>query len=411
MRHRRRTPGPLSLLFFLPFVLSGCGRFQGPVRGEAVPAHLRDHAAAVGFPVGIRYYPQDAAHVREFEKDYLASLDKELVARRARGEEGHGPAAFLVISGGGDKGAYAAGLLNGWTAAQTRPQFKLVTGVSTGALIAPFAFLGGTWDEKLKSLYTSISLKDVAVKRSIYGSVFGDAMADTGPLWKLVQKYVTQEMLDSIAAESVAGRVLLVATTNLDVRQPVIWNITEIAATRNPGALALVHKILIASAAIPGTFPPVMIDVEADGKRYQEMHVDGCATAQAFVYPAAISMRKLAERPRALYIIRNARLDPEWSQVDRRTLPISFRAISSLVQSQGIGDLYAMFTLAQRDNIDYNLTFIPPTFDTPHKTDFDTAYMKALYEVGYRTTGQGSDFWYKRPPVILSGEGDQPQVY
>jgi predicted acylesterase/phospholipase RssA len=410
---RRRT-SCLVLFVLLPLVLvvlffesHGCG----PVRGEAVPDKLQSEAAVVGFPVGIRYFPQDANHVKEFEKDYLESLDRELVAREQRGEEGLGPAVYLAISGGGDKGAYAAGLLNGWSATGNRPQFKLVTGVSTGALIAPFAFLGPAWDERLKSLYTGISLEDVAVKRSPLSAVLEDALADTTPLWRLVEKHITQQMLDSIAAEHLAGRMLLIATTNLDVRRAVIWNITEIAATKSPLALALVRKILIASAAIPGTFPPVMIDVEAGGKKYQEMHVDGCATAQAFVYPAAIRLWQLKERPRTLYIIRNARLDPEWAQTDRRTLPISFRAISSLVQSQGVGDLYTIYTISERDHVDFNLTFIPPTFDTPHKGDFDKQYMRALFDVGYRMPGMGPEFWYKRPPVLVSGVGEAPEVY
>ena len=398
-------------LVFAPLLFEGCRGCAGPVRGEAVPDKLQAEAAVAGFPVGIRYFPEDAGHVKEFKADYLASLDRELVTREQHNEDGLGPAAFLAISGGGDKGAFGAGLLNGWTAAGNRPQFKLVTGVSTGALIAPFAFLGPAWDERLKSLYTGISLQDVAIRRSLFSAVLGDAMADTTPLWRLVEKHITQQMLDAIGMEHVSGRILLIATTNLDVRRPVIWNITEIAASRLPGSLELVRKILIASAAIPGTFPPVMIDVVAGGKKYQEMHVDGCATAQAFVYPAAVHLEELAARQRTLYIIRNARLDPEWAQVDRRTLPISFRAIASLVQSQGIGDLYTIYTIAQRDHVDYNLTFIPPTFDTPRKGDFDTQYMRALFEVGFRMTAQGPDFWYKQPPVLLTGVNETSEVY
>ena len=137
------------------------------------------------------------------------------------------PAAYLAISGGGDNGAFGAGLLSGWTKTGTRPEFKLVTGVSTGALISPFAFLGPAWDEPLKALYTAVSLKDIAVERSILSVVYGDSMADTTPLWNLLKKSVTQEMLDAIAVEHEKGRILLVGTANLDARRPVIWNITE----------------------------------------------------------------------------------------------------------------------------------------------------------------------------------------
>jgi len=379
-------------------------------RYDAVPAALQAAANVHGFPVGIRYFPRDAGHVEEFARDWLDAEARERAWLESQGHTGPRPgSSYLAISGGGDNGAFGAGLLNGWTDAGTRPQFKLVTGVSTGALIAPFAFRGPAYDGQLRELYTRLSPKDIAVQRSLLSVLYGDAMADTTPLWKLVKKSITQEMLDAIAVEHDRGRILLIATTNLDVRRAVIWNITEIAATRSPGALDLVHKILIASAAIPGTFPPVMIDVEANGKAYQEMHVDGGTAAQVFVYPAAIHLSDLSERQRTLYIIRNARLDPEWAQVDRRTLPIAFRAITCLIQNQGFGDLYRIFAVAQRDHVDYNLAFIPPTFDVPHTADFDPTYMKALFDAGYRMAGAGRDWWYKHPPVIVSGVDDEPQ--
>lgn len=379
-------------------------------RHAAVPAALQAAASPVGFPAGIRYFPRDAWHVKEFEQDWLDAQEREKAYLATQGYHGPlPPAAYLAISGGGDNGAFGAGLLCGWTKAGTRPKFKLVTGVSTGALIAPFAFLGEAYDEPLKALYTSVSLHDIAKKRSLLSVVYGDAMADTTPLWNLVRQYVTQEMLDAIAVEHQRGRLLLVATTNLDVRRAVIWNISEIADRKLPGALDLVRKILIASAAIPGTFPPVMIDVEAGGRQYQEMHVDGGTATQVFVYPAAIYLQKLAERQRTLYIIRNARLDPEWAQVDRRTLPIAFRAITCLIQYQGEGDLYRIFAITQRDHVDFNLTFIPPTFDLPHTAEFDTNYMAALFNVGYRMAGKGYEFWYKEPPVLISGvDTEQP---
>jgi predicted acylesterase/phospholipase RssA len=221
-----------------------------------------------------------------------------------------------------------------------------------------------------------------------------------------VKKSVTQEMLDAIAAEHDKGRILLVATTNLDVRRPVIWNITEIAATRLPGALDLVHKILIASAAIPGTFPPVMIDVEAGGRRYQEMHVDGGTASQVFVYPSAVKLHELFQRDRTLYMIRNARMDPEWAQVDRRTLPISLRAITCLIHNQGIGDLYRIYSIARRDHIRFQLVYIPSTFQTPHPAEFDTAYMRDLFALGEKMAVEGHE-WYEHPPVLLSGVDDE----
>ena len=378
-------------------------------REPAVPAGRAPRADVVGYANDIRYYPRDFEDVRQFEEDFIASWARERAALGLKPDAPLPPAAFLAISGGGDNGAFGAGVLNGWSKAGTRPNFKLVTGVSTGALIAPFAFLGPAYDDQLKALYTSISLKDIATERWIFDVVFGDAIEDTKPLAELVKKAVTQQVLDAIGDEYGKGRILLIGTTNLDARRAVIWNVTEIAATRRPDALALVHKILLASAAIPGTFPPVMIDVEQDGKRYQEMHVDGGTANQVFVYPAASDLAKLshenaASRPRTLYLIRNARLDPEWAQVDKRTLPIALRAITCLIQYQGIGDLYRIYSIARRDHVDFNLAYIPATFDTPHTKDFDTAYMRSLYDVAYTMAAEGVE-WSKHPPVLLAGEG------
>jgi predicted acylesterase/phospholipase RssA len=400
------------LVAALALLVGGCA---SPPRRQAVPLNLVTQVDVTGFPPGIRYFPRDAEDVQQFERDFVDSWARERAGLSALGQEGPlPPAAYLAISGGGDNGAFGAGLLNGWTKAGTRPKFKLVTGVSTGALIAPFAFLGPDYDEKLKSLYTGVSLKDIAEPRSVFSAFFGDAMADTSPLYGLVKKYVTQEMLDAIAAQYEKGRILLVGTTNLDARRPVIWNVTKIAATHSPGALELVHKILMASAAIPGTFPPVMIDTEMGGQAYQEMHVDGGTSNQVFVYPVAAELAKLSaehdgERQRTLYVVRNARLDPEWAQVDRRTLPIAMRAISCLIQYQGMGDLYRIYTITRRDHVDYNLVYIPATFQTPHTSDFDTAYMRSLYDLAYGMALEGHE-WAKHPPVLLSGEGEDARL-
>ncbi|TYP71583.1 MULTISPECIES: patatin-like phospholipase domain-containing protein [Nitrosomonas] len=162
----------------------------------------------------------------------------------------------------------------------------------------------------------------------------------------------------------------------------------KIAASDHPGALELFHKILLASTAIPGAFPPVMIDVEANGNRYQEMHVDGGATAQIFLYPPVLKVADISKqrgiiRQRRLYMIRNARLDPGWAEVERRALSIAARAITSLIQNQGIGDLYEIYSQTQRDGIDFNLAIIPKDFNTSHLEEFDTEYMRQLFQSGY----------------------------
>jgi hypothetical protein len=189
---------------------------------------------------------------------------------------------------------------------------------------------------------------------------------------------------------------------DLDARQSVLWNMTKIAATRDPKALDLFRSIMIASAAIPGAFPPVMIDVEANGRAYQEMHVDGGTMSQVFVYPPSLRIDALArklgtERERRVYVIRNARLDPEWANVERRTMSIAGRAISSLIHTQGIGDLYRIYLTTKRDGVDFNLAYIPASFNAPHREEFDTEFMRALYQTGYNMAVKGYP-WEKVPP-------------
>ena len=326
------------------------------------------------------------------------SIEREKAALVAAGKSDSLPQAeFLAISGGGADGAFTAGLLNGWTAAGTRPKFKVVTGISTGALIAPFAFLGPEYDEVLRKFYTTVDTNNILEKRSLLAALFDDALTDNRPLKNLLAQVLDERVIKGIATEYARGRLLLVGTTNLDACRAVIWDVGAIASSGDPRAPELIRSILIASAAIPAAFPPVLIDVTVDGKPYQEMHVDGGAMTQVFLYPPSLQAATRVQRQRRMYIVRNARLDPEWAEVQRRTLPIAGRAISSLIATQGIGDLYRLYLQAQRDGIDYNLAFIPASFRVVAKEVFDRAYMNALYQVGYEA-GRSGAAWAKVPP-------------
>jgi predicted acylesterase/phospholipase RssA len=396
----------LTVAVGLGLLLQGCAT---PRRGQAVPTALETKATVVGFPDGIRYFPRDPEDIKLIEKEFVDSWSRERQYLRTRGDRGSlPPASYLAISGGGDDGAYGAGFLNGWSQTGTRPQFKLVTGVSTGALTAPFAFLGKDYDSEVKLLYTNVSQKDILAKRNLYAAVFGDAMADTTPLYHLIKKYVTQDMLNRIATEYGKGRLLLIGTVDLDAERPVVWNITKIAASHSAGSLELVHKILRASAAIPGAFPPVMISVQANGRSYAEMHVDGSVAAQVFVYWAGVRLNDLAaangaQRERKVYILRNARLDPEWSSVKRQTLSITFKAIAGLLEYQGLDDLYRIYAVCQRDGTDFNLAYIAKTFTEPERTDFDRVYMQKLYDFGFEDAKAGYH-WAKQPPMLVGQE-------
>jgi predicted patatin/cPLA2 family phospholipase len=380
-------------------LMQGCAS-TSPARHAAVPPELTAKAEIPNMP-GVRYVA--GGDMTELSRIALESVRIEQALLAKQGHKGPlPPSVFLAISGGGDNGAYTAGLLNGWTAAGTRPEFKLVTGISTGALIAPFAFLGPKYDATLKTVYTTISPKDVLVPRNLIAGFLSDAMADNAPLWALTRKSVTADLLKEVAAEYAKGRFLLVATADLDARRGIIWDMGKIASYDTPQALDLFVSVMIASASIPAGFPPVLIDVEAGGKRYQEMHVDGGILAQVFVYPASLRIGEEGAkagitRERKLYVIRNARLDPDWAHVERSTMTIAGRAIASLIHSQGIGDTYRIYATAQRDGVDFNLTFIPSSFNFPHKEEFDNEYMRALYAVGYDQGVKGIP-WTKTPP-------------
>jgi len=292
-----------SFVLLIILLSQGC---SAPKRLEAVPPNLQDKAVIPGMP-DVRYWSDE--DISDFINDLVLALDREQAFLVKSGHKGPLPVAeFLALSGGGDNGAFGAGLLIGWTAAGNRPQFKAVTGISTGALIAPFAFLGPAYDAQLKEVYTNTSPKDILKRRGLISAIFKDAMADNAPLFNLMKQYINKEMLAAIAAEYEKGRLLLIATTDLDAQRAVIWNMGKIAASGHPNSLELFQRILLASAAIPAVFPPTLIDVEAEGKSYQEMHVDGGAMAQVFLYPPSLRSQDMnVSRERRVYIIRNAR--------------------------------------------------------------------------------------------------------
>jgi len=316
------------------------------------------------------------------------------------------PHSYLAISGGGANGAFGAGLFEGWTASGTRPEFTMVTGVSTGALTAPFAFLGPKYDAKLKQVYTTTRTKDIATERGLITAIFSDSMADTKPLRKLIEKYITNDIITAIAREHKRGRRLFIGTVNLDAGRSVIWNIGAIAVSNYPQKLRLIHDVLQASAAIPVAFPPVVIPVEVNGKAYDELHVDGGTGSQVFVYPAAVNWRSITKKLKVkgnpkVYVIRNSFLDPEYDGVELGVIPIANRSIDSLIRTQGIGDLYQIYSLCERDNNDFNLAYIPSSFTEQPKEGFDTVYMKKLYKLGYDLARNGYR-WKKAPPGFIA---------
>jgi hypothetical protein len=381
--------------------LPGCAR---PVREAAVPRDRVNAATVLGLP-NERFMVATAEGQRAIGEEFAAAALRMRARLNLRPGAPLPPVNLLAVSGGGENGAFGAGLLVGWTERGDRPDFNLVTGVSTGALTAPFAFLGPAYDAQLRSVYTELTLADVARSRGLLAALFDDGLADTGPLFRTISRYMNETMLAAIADAWQAGRLLLIGTTHLDAQVPVIWNIGAIAASGHPRALDLVRRILLASASIPGAFAPVMLDVTVDGAARQEMHVDGGAFGQAFLYPASLGQgrrqriaRGTASRDIEAYIIRNGRLDPEWATVERRTLSITGRAISTMITASGYNDVLRIFNNTQRDGIGFNLAYIGSDFDQELPAPFDQGYMRALFQYGFERGRRGYD-WARRPPI------------
>jgi predicted acylesterase/phospholipase RssA len=319
------------------------------------------------------------------------------------------PPTYLALSGGGSSGAFGAGLLKGWSESGTRPELFLVSGVSAGALIAPFAFLGSDYDEKLELLFTNLATDDLIVSRNLVRGLLGDALFDTNRLQKLLQQTVSHRMIAEIAHEYDRGRRLLIATTNLEARRPVLWNIGAIAKVGTEEANQLIRDVMLASASIPGVFPPVKIKVRVDDQEYDEIHVDGGVSTQVMVYPAQVDLAKAAasmgatNQDQTVYVIRNGYLDARWEHVDLELTSILMASLNTVIRTQGLGDLYRIYLGAVRDQANYRLAYIPPDFKFENTEMFDPEYMRALFNFAYELAKNGYP-WAESPPGFVPSE-------
>jgi len=372
MKHNRT---PLFVLILPALLLSGCA----PAR-RAVPEHLVSSATIAGMP----------KNIRAFEDDFKPDIKQNPADSNG--------CSFLALSGGGANGAFGAGVLCGWTQTGKRPQFKVVTGISTGALIAPLAFIGPQCDDELKQIYTTIKSKDIFNINGLLGVLeilWNESYADTKPLSELIEKVLTQDKLETIAAEYAKGRRLYVGTTYLDAQRFIIWDMGAIAASKNPKAPALFRKVLLASAAYPGVFSPVCFDVEAEGGQYDELHVDGGVVTGVFCYfrPFAETGQVL-NKPCGIYVIKNGITAAEYKQVDRNALKILNRSFFTLMKMQTWTDLSRIYWLARRDNAEFGYMCIPCDYEPQSKKMCDQKEMKRLFDMGFEM-GKAGDKWQK----------------
>lgn len=373
-----------------------------------VPASL---AAEATVPIvgATRFWGDEVPKdILTFVKTHMPSVQR--MAAGATMKNGRPHVEYLALSGGAEDGAFGAGLLTGWSKRGDRPRFEVVTGVSAGALIAPYAYLGPSYDGQLSELWNNFDSNSVATPQVLAGLLGADALADSTPLRNLIAKHVDRRMLADIAREYRNGRLLLIGTTNLDAQRQVIWNMGEIAVAgeRDPQAAQLFRDVLLASASLPGIFPPVHIKVRVGDKVFEEMHVDGGPTRQVFLAPAQFSLKTfdaLYPKPphRTVYVIRNGKIGPEYEAVQPNVLAISARSLFTLTKNQGMGDLNQIFAITERDGAAFRLASIPTSFNVKATTSFDPAYMRPLFQVGQQL-GQSGNAWARTPPeaVILA---------
>lgn len=299
----------------------------------------------------------------------------------------------LLLSGGGSDGAFGAGVLVGWTESGKRPKFDIVTGVSTGALMATLAFLGPEYDRDLKRMYTEVSDKDILTKRGIIG-LFGGAFFNRTPMEKMIASIVDERMLDAVAAEYRTGRRLYVATTDLDRGITVTWDMGRIAASKSPYRATLYHEVLAASAAIPGVFRPAYIG--ATGKA-PSMQVDGGIKT-------AVLFRSYMIDPdgdvQHVWAIVNGQVRWETDSGEgganvTDTLP---RTITEMLRTITWRSLYRVYVMARNGGADYHLAFLPDDVAETNPISFEAVGMARLFEAG-RKFALGNA-WQKEPPRL-----------
>jgi len=398
---------PKKLYWLIIVVLFTTGCASARMR-NAVPMDLLDKAEVPGFQ-DIRSL--DGQPNNFFMKDMVTLFDQENEQDK-KGSIGAANRnhnyAVLAISGGAANGAYGVGLLNGWTHQGSRPIFKVVTGVSTGAIIAPFAFLGSRYDVKLKDFYTKFSTKQIMQRKGLLQILFGDSIMSDRPLKRLIEKNFDGTLLKEITREYKKGRRLYVGTTNLDSQGFVIWDMGKIASIGNDQSLELFRKIILASVTIPIVFPPVYFDVEVNHKKYDEMHVDGGVSKQVFflynvlqgfgkaMIKSGIDISKMKYR---IYVIMNGYVDPVWKQVPDNVFTIASRTIETLTNTQEIGEIYQLYDFTRMRKGDFNLAYIPSTYIAKTKELFDLQEMQTLFNLGYTQALRGYD-WKKAPPGL-----------
>jgi hypothetical protein len=394
-----RALARVSFIAVVTFALGACSTLSR----HPVPLDVQDDPSIAGYEE-IRYIPlTEPEGIRNGIREAYLTETPESYETLPDGSRVY---SYLAVSGGGSDGAFGAGILNGWSAQGDRPTFKVVTGVSTGALIAPLAFLGTSYDPQLKEAYTTVNPDRIYIVRRLISILWEEAVADNKPLKDLIAHYITEDVLNEIAQEYAKGRRLYVASTNMDREEPVIWDLGRIASSSTPGRLELFRSVLVASAAIPSIFPPVLVKVSANGKTYDEMHSDGGVFFQSFFVGSLVDLPALIREAhpdfagkivQRLYVIRNGSTNPDRKQITRGLGSISARAIGTLLKVSGINDLYRLYLSTRDDDVEFRYVSLPADYVRTTEKQFDEAEMNRQYELGYKLGSEGIP-WQTLPP-------------
>jgi hypothetical protein len=368
--------------------------------------------------------PSGLVQLSPSEDEFQPTENDLLRAATARVQSNYDPSItpsrrmqVLVLSGGGMYGAYPAGVLSGWTTTGTRPEFDVVTGISTGALIANYAFLGTAYDRQMVEAYTTITDRDVYRRRPVTAAILSDAVASSAPLKRLIETQVDDRVLSGVAQAHLAGRRLYVGTTNIDTRRLVIWDMGAIATSGRPDARELYCNVLLASASPPGFLPPVPIQVEVNGKRFTELHVDGGATTGLFLQTSMLNLDREALKAGRLplsgsdaYILVAGKLYADSTCTDRRVVRIGDSALRSLVYSQTRGEISRINTICQLSGMRFHMSSIPEDMQlNSDAMSFNRDEMRRLFEAGYAAT-TGGQAWRNTPPESEPYEHNQPRT-
>lgn len=326
------------------------------------------------------------------------------VAQRLEAARGDRPLRVLALSSGGASGAFGAGALAGLTRSGMRPEFTVVTGVSSGALVALFAFLGPSWDEEMTEIFTTGETDGLLQSRGL-GAVFGSSVYSGKPLRRLIERYADDAMIAAIAAEAAKGRLLLVATTEFESGESVIWDLGSIALHGDKLAKPLFQTLLLASASVPGILPPASVTFGSEGKMRTETHVDGGVTLPFFIEPAPEDLPREAAgapQPTTVRVIIDGPLRNVPHRTHANALSIFSRSLSAALSHITRTQLESTVDAVRRRGISIEYAAIPASYPLRGAFDFSADPQRSLFEFA-ASCAAADRLWI--PAHAGSGEG------